>query len=135
MNFFKPLLAISLFCMILVPYTGFSSEPKPDYPVFTDIIYEWNPSGRVVQVGDFTISEFGSVWLDQGEVDANGNPRLARANKRYLRQGKIATVVLIKEKRDGTWIADRLIVFSGKGLKRAVKALSRVKREEYESAN
>lgn len=102
-----------------------AQENAPDYRAFVDIVYEWTPNGNKIQVGDFIISNIQSVWLD------NGSKEMVRVGTSYIRHGKPVRAVLKSKDSDGYWIADKIIVFSGDGLKTAVKQLSVIKRKEY----
>lgn len=101
-----------------------ADETGPDYREIIDIIYEWTPYGSSIQVGDIIISRIESVWLD------TGGDTISQAGKSHIRQGNLARAVLKKKDRNGFWTA-QIIVFSGKGLEKAVKCLSRAKRNEF----
>lgn len=95
---------------------------EPDYPEFTDIIYEWTPGGRMIQVGNRTISRIDSVWIDKG------NNTLKKTGKWSLKVGKPARVILLGNDKSGFWQAHKIIVFSGKGMKTALKLLPKSQR-------
>ncbi|WP_022668516.1 hypothetical protein [Desulfospira joergensenii] len=122
---------IILSLILGVCFIGISSaEEATDYRVVTDIVYELANSGNVAQIGDFTVSEIRSVWQNRGEKDAQGQPVLIQVSRSYIRQGKPASVFLIKKDESGFWTADRIVVYSGKGLKDAIQALPLSKRKE-----
>lgn len=106
------------------PDEAIQHSQEPDYREFTDIIYEWIPGGSVIQVGNQTISRINSVWLDRG------SETLERANKSYLEVGKPARVILLGKDGDGFWKAHKIVVFSGKGMEKAMKLLPKIKRKE-----
>ena len=118
-------------CLIIlisgILYSGlsFADETEIDYRQFIDIVYEWTPYGKSIQIGDYTISKFDSVWLD------NGGTQLIKANTSYIKTGGLARVLLINQNDDGFWIAHKIIVFSGEGLKKAINQISIAKRKEY----
>lgn len=97
---------------------------EPDYREFTDIIYEWIPGGTVIQVGNQTISRINSIWLDRG------GKTLEKANKSYLKIGKPARVILLGKDKDDFWKAHKIVVFSGKGMKKAMSLLPKIRRKE-----
>lgn len=97
---------------------------EPDYREFTDIIYEWTPGGTVIQVGNQTISRFNSVWLDRGEKT------LEKVSQSYLKVGKPARVILLGKDKDGFWEAHKIVVFSGKGVEKAMSLLPKIRRKE-----
>ena len=107
-------------------FSSFSSadENLPDYKEFIDIVYEWTPNGSMIQVGDYTISDIKSVWLD------NGNENIVNVSTSYINQGELAKAVLITQDDNGFWIADKIIVFSGKGLDTVIKTLPLIKKKE-----
>lgn len=93
----------------------FANENENDYIELTDIVYEWTPYGNMIQVGDYIISEIRSVWLDEGKES------MVEVSTSYIEQGKLARVLLIDKDANGFWRADKIIVFSGKGLEKATK--------------
>lgn len=117
-----------VFFILIVPRFSMADEiqpgQEPDYREFTDIIYEWTPGGTVVQVGNQTISKFNSVWLDRG------GKTLEKANKSYLKVGKPARVILLGKDKNGFWKAHKIVVFSGKGMKKAMNLLPKSRRKE-----
>lgn len=108
-------------------FTSFSlaNEKEPDYKSFIDIVYEWTPYGNMIQVGDYTISYINSVWLDDGGKD------LIPVSKARIHVGDPVKAVVISQEDNGYWIADKIIVFSGKGLDDALKNISAIKKEEF----
>ena len=123
MKLYKSLI-ITLILGILCPNLLSAEEQGYDYKEFTDIVYEWTPNGNMIQVGDYTISDIRSVWLDKGDKE------LYRVSKSYIQEGKLVRVLLINKDNNGFWIAHKIVVFSGKGLKTAIKQLSLIKRKE-----
>ncbi len=117
-------LIITLILGVLCSSFSSAEEQEYDYKEFTDIVYEWTPNGNMIQVGDYTISDIRSVWLDQGDKE------LVQVNKSYIKQSKLVKVLLINKDNNGFWIAHKIIVFSGNSLKTAIKKLSLIKRKE-----
>ncbi len=113
-----------LFCtisvLLLLPGMAFSEE-APDYRELTGIVFEWTPNGDMIQIENLTISGIKSVWLDEGK----GDEGLIRVNKSYIKEGKLARALLLDKDRNGLWIAEKIIVFSGKGLDDVMKRLTR----------
>jgi len=105
-------------------YEETQQSQEPDYREFTDIIYEWTPGRSVIQVGNQTISRFNSVWIDRG------GETLEKVNKSYLKVGKPARVILLEKDNDGFWKAHKIILFSGKGMKKAMNLLPKIRRKE-----
>lgn len=100
-----------------------AEEMEPDYIQFIDIVYEWTPYGETIQVGDHTISEIRSVWLDNGGKD------MLEVDTDYIKLGAPVRAVLINQDANRFWIADKIIVFAGKGLEAAIKHLPLSKRQ------
>ena len=108
----------------LLSLTGvsYAEETAPDYIQFIDIVNEWAPYGQTIQVGDHIISEIRSVWLDNGVKD------MIEVNTGYIELGMPVRAVLIEQDADGFWVADKIIVFEGKGLDAAMEYLPLNKR-------
>ena len=123
----KPVKLCSIILIIGFLYSGlcFADDTETDYKEFIDIVYEWTPYGNMIQIGDYTISKFDSVWLD------NGGTQLVKANTSYIKNGDLARALLINQDDNGFWIAHKIIVFSGEGLKKAINQISIAKRKEY----
>ncbi len=108
--------------LLLLAGASYAEEMKPDYKQFVDIVYEWSPYGDMIQVGDYTISEIRSVWLDNGGKD------MLKVTTGYIKQGAPVRAVVINQDANGSWIADKIIVFAGEGLEKALKHLPLSKR-------
>ena len=121
---FYNVLIITLILGILCSSFSSAEEQEYDYKEFTDIVYEWTPNGNMIQVGDYIISDIRSVWLDKGDKE------LVQVSKSYIKEGRLVRVLLINKDNNGFWIAHKIIVFSGKRLKTAIKQLSSIKRKE-----
>lgn len=116
----KNILSFSLLWTLLILMTNnmaFAENSEPEYKEFVDIVYEWTPHGNMIQIGDFTISKINSVWLD------NGGETLSQVGTSYIEQGKPARAMLLEKDANGMWIAEKIIVFSGKGFDNLVKTL------------
>ncbi|WP_020587597.1 hypothetical protein [Desulfobacter curvatus] len=118
------LIVCFVFLILVVPGFSMADEVQSDYREFTDIIYEWKPGGTIIQVGNQTISRINSVWLDRG------GETLEQVNKSYLKVGKPARVILLGKDKDGFWKAHKIVVFSGKGMEKAMKLLPKIRRKE-----
>ncbi len=127
MKFLKTFFLVTCVCMI--SFSSVSAQEEPDYRSFVDIVYEWSPYGNVIQIGDFTISNIQSVWLD------NGGKEEVKVSTSYIKQGGIARAVLIDQDENGFWNAYKIIVFSGKGLEKAIQELPLVKRKTFLSSH
>jgi len=123
----KPYKLLTFIFILGLFFSSFSyaEEKEHDYREFIDIVYEWTPYGNMIQVGDVTISDIRSVWLDEGNKD------LVEVSKSYIHQGDLVKPLLIKKDANGFWIADEIIVFSGKGLDAVIKNLSFMKKKEF----
>jgi hypothetical protein len=125
----KKHIAILFLIIILVsPFSlSFSEEGTPDYRSFVDIIYEWTPYGDAIQVGDFTINKIESVWIDKGDGI------IVKASKGDIKTKEFAKVVLKEQNSDseGRWVAHKIILFSGKGLKTLLDSMSEREKMEY----
>jgi len=121
--------ALFIALAVQVPHSTLADEP--DYKQFTDIVYEWTSGGKMIQIGDSTISRIKSVWLDKGDRDDQGNPILVRAGKYNIRVGRLATPLMLKQDQNGYWVAEKLILYSGKGVEKALKLISSSTRKAY----
>lgn len=119
------LIIFMLILGILLSNFSFADEKAHDYREFVDIVYEWTPYGNMIQVGDYTISDIRSVWLDKGDKN------IVQVSTSHINQGGLARVFLINKDENGFWVADKIIVFSGKGLDDAIKALPLIKKKEF----
>ena len=133
------LIVFSVFLILITPGSSMADEAQaiqepdediqqtrePDYEEFTDIIYEWTPGGTVIQVGNQIISKFNSVWIDRG----GGTPEMA--SRSYLKIGKPARVILLRKDNNGFWVAHKIVVFSEKGMEKAMNLLPLIKRKEF----
>jgi hypothetical protein len=111
----------------LLFFTGNSillaEEERPAIEII-DIIYEWSPGGTAIQVGDYNISKFDSVWID------NGDEKNVQTNNDSIKTGGLARVSLIRQDENGFWIAERIIMLSGTAYESTVKNLPEIKRNE-----
>ncbi|MBN4058813.1 hypothetical protein JYT18_01135, partial [Desulfocapsa sp. AH-315-J15] len=94
-----------LFFTLLPLGNSFGDELPKGYTEVVDLVLEWSPQGNAIQVGDYMISDFGSVWSDTGD----GNVVLA--SKSAINQGGLVKALLINKDENGFWLADRIIVF------------------------
>lgn len=127
----KNIVIFTIISLVLPGITIAQEQTEPDYYQFTDIIYEWSTGGSMIQVGDQTISRIKSVWIDRGDVDDQGKSILYRSSSFYIKLGSIATPMMLEKDRDGNWIAEKLIIYSGKGLEAIVKQLPLAKQKEF----
>ena len=95
-----------------------------DYKVITDIVYEWSPLENAIQIGDYTISDMGSVMLD------NGSEHLVPAGKGKIKTGNLVRAMLIGRDENGFWKAGKIIVLTGKALTSAKNSLPETKQKE-----
>jgi hypothetical protein len=102
---------------------SFAEEERPAIEI-VDIVYEWSPEGTAIQVGDYNISKFVSVWLD------NGGGEIVQTNNESIKTGGLARVSLIGQDENGFWMADRVIMLSGAAFDSTVKSLPEIKRNE-----
>ncbi len=122
MKLFK-LIIISLVIFGVSFSSVFSAdEDSKDYRSFVDIVCEWTPYGNQIQVGDYTITKIRSVWLDNGEGP------MVEVSSGSIHLGELARVILINEDENGFLDADKIVVFSGKGLEKAMNEISLIKR-------
>lgn len=103
---------------------SFADEDAKEYTEVCDLVYEWSPQGNAIQVGDYTISKIGSVWLERGNED------LVRAGNSVIKQGGLVKALLVNKDENGFWLADKIIVFSGSALDAAIEKLPESKRKQ-----
>ena len=120
------LIIFILVSWVLFPLTIVSAaeEGAEEYTELIDIVYEWSPQGNAIQVGDYTISDIGSVWLDRGSED------ISQTGNSVIKQGGLVKALLVDKDESGFWIADRIIVFSGSALDAAIEELPELKRKQ-----
>lgn len=103
---------------------SFADENAVEYTEVIDLVYEWSPQGNAIQVGDYTISEIGSVWLERGNED------IVRAGNSVIKQGGLVKALLVNRDENGFWRADRIIVFYGSALDAVIEKLPEPKRKQ-----
>lgn len=114
-------------CMIsLLIFSANSSlaEEEKRLTEVVDQVYEWVPNGTTIQVGDYTISDFGTVWLD------NGIGEVTQTNSSKITTGDLVKAYLIDRDENGFWIADKIVVFAGSAFTSAVEELPEIKRNK-----
>lgn len=126
MKIIKLLTGLFLIGFITVSVCTAEEEKEAvDYREFLDIVSEWTPYGDVIQVGDTLISDFDSVWIDNGGKD------LMPAGKGDIKIGKLARVILNTKDDENRWSAHKIILFSGKKLESVVELLPGDMKKEY----
>jgi len=105
----------------------------PDYWTFTALVREWSGSSRYMQVDDIEIGAIHAIFVDKGTSDKSGNAVLTRGGTTYIKEGIPVTVEIKARGRDGRWIAHRVIVYKGKGIKKALELLPKRQRQAYTS--
>ncbi len=124
---YRTITFLLLFFTLLPLGNSFGDELPEGYTEVVDLVYEWSPQGNAIQVGDYMISDLGSVWSDTGD----GN--VVMVGKSAINQGGLVKALLIDKDENGFWLADRIIVFSGKGVDSAMKGLAETKKEQLVS--
>ena len=104
-----------------------------DYWTFTALVQEWSGSSRYMQIDDITIGTINAIFLDKGNYDKSGNAILTRTGTVNIKEGIPVTVEMKTQGKDGLWTAHRVIVYKGKGIRKALKLLSKRQRQAYES--
>lgn len=89
-----------------------------------DVVYEWSPGSTSIQIGDYTINNFASVWVD------NGYESMTQVSSNRIKTGDLVKVYLINKDSDGFWRADKIIIFAGEALTDEIENLPEIKREE-----
>ena len=120
------LISFILVFWVLFPFCMVTSadEGAEGYTEVIDLVYEWSPQGTAIQVGDYMISDFGSVWLDRGNED------IVQSGNSVIKQGSLVKALLADKDENGFWHADRIIVLSGSALDDAMEKLPEPKRKE-----
>ncbi|MCG8550278.1 MAG: hypothetical protein MI799_07745 [Desulfobacterales bacterium] len=108
-------------------------DERPDYWTFTALVQEWSGSSRYMQIDDIGIGTINAIFLDKGIYDKSGNAILARTGTASIKEGIPVTVEMKAQGRNGLWIAHRIIVYKGKGIKKALKLLPKRQRQAYKS--
>ncbi len=111
--------ALSPLCIV-----SSADESAEKYTEVIDLVNEWSPQGNAIQVGDYTISDIGSVWLDRGNGD------ISQTGNSVIRQDGLVKVLLLDKDENGFWLADRIIVFSGSALDAAIEKLPELTRKQ-----
>ncbi len=93
-----------------------------------DIVYEWSLEGGIIQVGDYTIDRIESVYEDHGDGG------LVQSSKKRISVGNLVKAVLVRRDENGTWQAERIVIFSGEGLKDILQTFSEEKRKDLLSS-
>ncbi len=104
--------------LLLLPVMSMASDPVGSELDVVDIVYEWDPQGTVIQVGNYNVSYFESVWVDVGK----GEPIQGTASDIVL--GGLVKAILIDKDEDRRWLANRIIVYRGDGLEQALAIVS-----------
>ncbi|PIE62828.1 MAG: hypothetical protein CSA25_03345 [Desulfobacter postgatei] len=104
-----------------------------DYWTFTALVQEWSPSNRHMQIDDIGIGAINAIFLDTGNYDESGNAILTRTGTTKIKEGIPVTVEMKTQGKDGLWIAHKVIVYKGKGIKKALKLLPKRQRQAYKS--
>ncbi len=119
---------IILFTILCLPFFFLSSlaanGPEKDYKIIIDLVYEWSPQGSMIQIGDYTISDMGSIMLD------NGSGSLVPVGRGRIQTGELVKVRLIDKDKNGFWQAYQIIVLTGEALASAKQSLPRAKQKE-----
>lgn len=115
------------------PLSMAGQAEETDYWTFTALVQEWSGSSRYMQIDDIQIGTINTILLDKGTYDKSGDAILTRTNAGYIKEGVPVTVEMKAKASDGLWIAHRVIVYKGKGIKKALKFLSRRQRQAYRS--
>ena len=120
------LIIFILVSWVLFPLSIVSAaeEGAEEYTELIDIVYEWSPQGNAIQVGDYTISDIGSVWLDRGSED------ISQTGNSVIKQGGLVKALLVDKDENGFWRADRIVVLSGSALDAAIEELPELKRKQ-----
>ena len=120
------LIIFILVSWILFPLNIVSAaeEGVEEYTEVIDLVYEWSPQGNAIQVGDYSISDIGSVWLDRGNED------ISQTGNSVIKQGGLVKALLVDKDENGFWRADKIIVFSGSALDAAIEKLPESKRKQ-----
>ncbi len=103
---------------------SFADEGAGEYTEVIDLVYEWSLQGGAIQVGDYMISDIGSVWLDRGNED------ISQSGNSVIKQGGLVKALLIDKDENGFWRADRIVVLSGSALDAAMQNLPESKRKQ-----
>lgn len=108
-------------------------DKKTDYWTFTALVQEWSASSRYMQIEDIGIGTINAIFIDSGNYDESGNAILTRTGTANIQEGIPVTVEIKTQGKNGIWIAHRVIVYKGKGIKKALKLLPKRQRQVYES--
>lgn len=115
------------------PLSMAGQAEKTDYWTFTALVQEWSGSSRYMQIDDIGIGTINAIFLDAGNYDESGNAILTRTGTANIQEGIPVTVEIKTQGKNGIWIAHRVIVYKGKGIKKALKLLPKRQRQVYES--
>ena len=120
------LIIFILVSWILFPLNIVSAaeEGVEEYTEVIDLVYEWSPQGNAIQVGDYSISDIGSVWLDRGNED------ISQTGNNVIKEGGLVKAMLVDRDENGFWLADKIIVLSGNALEAAIEKLPESKRKQ-----
>ena len=119
-----------IFSLVILVLLAFGDSFADDfqYVEVIDLVYEWSPGGEAIQVGDYMISEFDSVWSDTGDGD------IVMVGRSAIKLGGLVKTLLTGKDENGFWIADRVIVLAGDGVDAAMEALPEAKRQQLTSS-
>jgi hypothetical protein len=98
------------------------------YMEILDIVYEWSPKGKAIQVGEHLISSFNTVWSDTGSGE------IILAGSQAIKVGGVVKAYLIKKDENGFWLADRIVVLSGRTLDSAVQSFPENKKLDFQNS-
>lgn len=114
------LVAFIIIIFIQSPFIAFSAEVEGvDTNVeVTDKIYEWTPDGTIIQVGDYTITTIGDIYIDDGVGE------YVSADKSALSVGGLVTARLVSTDKNRFWESEKIIVYTDKALEDQLALLS-----------
>ena len=120
--------------MLLAGFVSFVSAEEPladknDYWTFTSIVQEWTASDRLMVIEDKQVT-VNAVWMDKGTYDKEGKAVLRRAGTSYIKEGSPVTVEIKAKRNDGILVANRIIVYRGKGVKKVQALLPQAQTQE-----
>ncbi|NDY71792.1 hypothetical protein DO021_01405 [Desulfobacter hydrogenophilus] len=116
------------------PLSMAGQAEKTDYWTFTALVQEWSASSRYMQIDDIGIGTINAIFLDTGNYDKSGNAILTRTGTANIKEGIPVTVEMKTQGKDGLWITHRVIVYKGKGIKKALNLLPKRQRQMYKSS-
>jgi len=117
MKYFILSIACAAICFLSPICSRLSAGDKSaeDYKEVVGTVCELDQGGRSFQVGDYMISNFKTVWED------NGSGKISQVGIERIKAGEVVKAYLIKEDENGFWTADRIVILSGRALDSKVK--------------